>query len=56
MKNIVGISYGYRGLFDEHLPEIKLSRIVFQSIHLSGGNILGVARGSGNVPDIVDSI
>jgi hypothetical protein len=27
-----------------------------QGIHLSGGNILGVSRGSGNVPDIVDSI
>lgn len=56
VKNIVGISYGYRGLFDEHLPEIKLSRKVVQGVHLSGGSILGVSRGGGNVPDIVDSI
>uniref|UniRef100_A0A0D6R285 ATP-dependent 6-phosphofructokinase n=1 Tax=Araucaria cunninghamii TaxID=56994 RepID=A0A0D6R285_ARACU len=56
VKNIVGISYGYRGLFDEHLPEIPLSRKVVQNIHLSGGSLLGVSRGGGNVVDIADSI
>ncbi|GLJ13002.1 hypothetical protein SUGI_0203080 [Cryptomeria japonica] len=56
VKNIVGISYGYRGLFDENLPEIPLSRKVVQNIHLSGGSLLGVSRGGGNVTEIVDSI
>lgn len=56
VKNINGISYGYRGFFDENLPEIPLSRKVVQNIHLSGGSLLGVSRGGGSVSDIVDSI
>lgn len=56
VKNIIGVSYGYRGFFDENLPEIPLSRKVVQNIHLSGGSLLGVSRGGGNVSEIVDSI
>ncbi|KAH9321569.1 hypothetical protein KI387_016208, partial [Taxus chinensis] len=56
VKKIVGISYGYRGLFDERLPEIPLSRQVVQSIHLAGGSLLGVSRGGTSVSNIVDSL
>ncbi|KAK9119290.1 hypothetical protein Scep_017383 [Stephania cephalantha] len=56
VKNIVGIPYGYRGFFDKGLHEVPLSRQVVQNINLSGGSLLGVSRGNGEVSDIVDSI
>eukprot|EP00268_Persea_americana_P029639 TRINITY_DN2865_c1_g1_i3.p1 TRINITY_DN2865_c1_g1~~TRINITY_DN2865_c1_g1_i3.p1 ORF type:complete len:537 (+),score=85.12 TRINITY_DN2865_c1_g1_i3:307-1917(+) len=56
VKNIVGIQYGYRGFFDESLPETPLSRQVVQNINLAGGSLLGVSRGGASVSDIVDSI
>ncbi|KAL9670590.1 hypothetical protein QQ045_008143 [Rhodiola kirilowii] len=56
VKNIVGIQYGYRGFFDEDLPEILLSRQMVQNINLAGGSLLGVSRGGGKICDIVDSI
>uniref|UniRef100_A0A5B7CCD3 ATP-dependent 6-phosphofructokinase n=1 Tax=Davidia involucrata TaxID=16924 RepID=A0A5B7CCD3_DAVIN len=56
VKQIVGIQYGYRGFFDEVVPEIALSRQVVQNINLAGGSLLGVSRGGANISDIVDSI
>ncbi|KAK9107640.1 hypothetical protein Syun_023651 [Stephania yunnanensis] len=56
VKNVVGIPYGYRGFFDKGLHEVPLSRQVVQNINLSGGSLLGVSRGNGEVSDIVDSI
>ncbi|OVA13352.1 Phosphofructokinase domain [Macleaya cordata] len=56
VKKIIGIPYGYRGFFEETLPEIPLSRQVVQNINLAGGSLLGVSRGGPNVSDIVDSI
>eukprot|EP01018_Ginkgo_biloba_P005732 Gb_34276 [translate_table: standard] len=56
VKDIFGISYGYRGLFDDKLPEMPLSRQVVQNIHLAGGSLLGVSRGGANVSEIVDSM
>lgn len=56
VKRIVGIQYGYRGFFDQDLPEIELSRQVVQNINLAGGSLLGVSRGGANMDDIVDSI
>ncbi|KAF6154637.1 hypothetical protein GIB67_000521 [Kingdonia uniflora] len=56
VKKIVGIPYGYRGFFDEGLPEVPLSRQVVQNINLAGGSLLGVSRGGASVSDIVNSI
>ncbi|MCL7043950.1 hypothetical protein MKW94_004543 [Papaver nudicaule] len=56
VKNIIGIQYGYRGFFEESLPEIPLSRQVVQNINLAGGSLLGVSRGGANINEIVDSI
>ncbi|KAA8530358.1 hypothetical protein F0562_005067 [Nyssa sinensis] len=56
VKQIVGMQYGYRGFFDEGVPEIALSRQVVQNINLAGGSLLGVSRGGANISDIVDSI
>ncbi|PKA52957.1 6-phosphofructokinase 5, chloroplastic [Apostasia shenzhenica] len=55
VKNIVGIPHGYRG-FTKEEPEIPLSRKAVQTIHLSGGSILGVSRGGPAIDEIVDSI
>lgn len=56
VKKIVGIQYGYRGLFDRGLAEIELFREVVQNINLAGGSLLGVSRGGADVGEIVDSI
>lgn len=56
VNRIVGIQYGYRGFFDQDLPEIELSRQVVQNINLAGGSLLGVSRGGASMDDIVDSI
>ncbi|XP_010258379.1 PREDICTED: ATP-dependent 6-phosphofructokinase 5, chloroplastic-like [Nelumbo nucifera] len=56
VKKIIGIPFGYRGFFDQGLPEIPLSRNVVQNINLAGGSLLGVSRGGANVSEIVDSI
>ncbi|KAL0909618.1 hypothetical protein M5K25_020502 [Dendrobium thyrsiflorum] len=55
VKKIVGIPHGYRGFSTEE-PEIPLSRKAVQTIHLSGGSILGVSRGGPNIEEIVNSI
>ncbi|XP_031115186.1 ATP-dependent 6-phosphofructokinase 5, chloroplastic-like [Ipomoea triloba] len=55
-KKIVGIQYGYRGFFQDGLPEVQLSRKVVQNINLSGGSLLGVSRGGAQINRIVDSI
>ncbi|KAH0941731.1 hypothetical protein HID58_001368, partial [Brassica napus] len=56
VKNIVGISFGYKGFSDKDLTEMPLSRKVVQNIHLSGGSLLGVSRGGPSVSEIVDSM
>ncbi|RVW82611.1 ATP-dependent 6-phosphofructokinase 5, chloroplastic [Vitis vinifera] len=56
VKKIVGIQYGYRGLFDRGLAEIELFREVVQNINLAGGSLLGVSRGGADISEIVDSI
>ncbi|KAK9271656.1 hypothetical protein L1049_002019 [Liquidambar formosana] len=56
VKKIAGFQYGYRGFFDQDLPEIALSRHMVQNINLAGGSLLGVSRGGANIGDIVDSI
>ncbi|KAI0495873.1 hypothetical protein KFK09_022180 [Dendrobium nobile] len=55
VKKIVGIPHGYRG-FSAEEPEIPLSRKAVQTIHLSGGSILGVSRGGPDIEEIVNSI
>ncbi|KDP29747.1 hypothetical protein JCGZ_18682 [Jatropha curcas] len=56
VKKIVGIPFGYRGFSDNDLSEMPLSRKVVQNVHLSGGSLLGVSRGSPSVSDMVDSM
>ncbi|XP_010917037.1 ATP-dependent 6-phosphofructokinase 5, chloroplastic [Elaeis guineensis] len=56
VTKIIGIPFGYRGFFEEALPEIPLSRQVVQNINLHGGSLLGVSRGGPDISDIVDSI
>ncbi|XP_026402429.1 ATP-dependent 6-phosphofructokinase 5, chloroplastic-like isoform X2 [Papaver somniferum] len=56
VQKIFGIQYGYRGFFEESLPEIPLSRQVVQNINLNGGSLLGVSRGGANINEIVDSM
>ncbi|KAF6175600.1 hypothetical protein GIB67_002738 [Kingdonia uniflora] len=56
VKKITGIPFGYRGFFDDGIPEMSLSRKVVQNIHLTGGSLLGVSRGGPNISDIVDNM
>ncbi|KAI3985882.1 hypothetical protein MKX01_026668 [Papaver californicum] len=62
VQEIFGIQYGYRGFFEQSLPEIPesipalLSRQVVQNINLKGGSLLGVSRGGANINEIVDSV
>lgn len=56
VKKIVGIPFGFQGFFEDGATDIHLSRKVVQNIHLSGGSLLGVSRGSPSVTDIVDNI
>ncbi|KAG1334476.1 ATP-dependent 6-phosphofructokinase 5, chloroplastic [Cocos nucifera] len=56
VTKIIGIPFGYRGFFEEGLPEIQLSRQVVQNINLHGGSFLGVSRGGPDISEIVDSI
>jgi 6-phosphofructokinase 1 len=58
VHRISGIKYGFRGLLPEYnLPAIDLDIDVVDSIHKSGGTILGSSRGGGErVDDIVDTI
>jgi len=58
VRKISGIRYGYRGLLpDCRTPPLQLSPEIVKDIHLSGGTILGSARGYGDrTKDIVDFI
>ncbi|KAL2649522.1 hypothetical protein R1flu_017650 [Riccia fluitans] len=56
VKKMLGITYGYRGFFEESLQPIVLTRDVVQNIHLAGGSLLGVSRGGAKTSDIVDTL
>ncbi|CAM6095895.1 unnamed protein product [Calypogeia fissa] len=56
VKSMLGITYGYRGFFEETLKPIVLTRQAVQNIHLHGGSLLGVSRGGAKTSDIVDSL
>lgn len=58
VKNIYGIRYGYRGLIPEygHSP-LMLDPDIVDTIHESGGTILGSSRGNGRrAKELVDSL
>jgi 6-phosphofructokinase 1 len=57
VRDIYGIPYGYRGLNPSHnLSPIRLTEELVDDIHSNGGSILGSARGSEEVPVLVDSL
>ncbi|KAG6557429.1 hypothetical protein Mapa_000698 [Marchantia paleacea] len=56
VKRMLGITYGYRGFFEESLEPIVLTRHLVQNIHLAGGSLLGVSRGGAKTSDIVDTL
>ncbi|MBR7156685.1 MAG: ATP-dependent 6-phosphofructokinase [Lentisphaeria bacterium] len=57
VRDIYGIPYGYRGLNPaRNLSPIRLTEELVDNIHEMGGSILGSARGSEEVPQLVDSL
>jgi len=57
VENIIGIQYGYEGFIPKYNhPVVQLTPRSVQSIHLSGGTILGSSRGNQDVGAIVDRL
>jgi 6-phosphofructokinase 1 len=57
IKDVVGIPFGYAGLFDpEAFPPIRLDADKVDTIHLDGGSILGTSRGSQDVGVMVENL
>ncbi len=57
IKNIVGFKYGYEGLVSDYGHDvINLNPDVVDSIHMSGGTMLGTSRGMQNVAHMVDTL
>mmetsp|Transcript_23289 Transcript_23289/g.28140 ORF Transcript_23289/g.28140 Transcript_23289/m.28140 type:complete len:558 (+) Transcript_23289:99-1772(+) len=54
VRDIVGISNGYRGFYSENM--ITLNPDYVDSWHRQGGTILGTSRGGADINKIVDSI
>jgi 6-phosphofructokinase 1 len=54
--NILGIRYGFRGFYAPEFPPLVLNAEKVDSIHLSGGTLLGTSRGGSDVGRIVDAI
>ncbi len=57
ISRIAGIQYGFQGLIPKYNhPVIDLTAKMVDSIHLTGGTILGSSRGSQNVEEMVDTL
>lgn len=54
--NIHGIRYGLKGFYDKKHKPVVLTKKVVESIHLTGGTLLGTSRGGADIPKIVKSI
>jgi len=54
--NVLGIRYGLRGFYEEDHPPVVLTCESVESIHLTGGTVLGTSRGGSDIGRIVDSI
>ena len=54
--NIFGIRYGLKGFYDSKHKPIILTKKNVESIHLSGGTLLGTSRGGADIHKIVKSI
>ncbi len=54
--NTLGIRYGFRGFFSADHPPVVLTCDTVDSIHLSGGTVLGTSRGGSDVRRIADAI
>jgi 6-phosphofructokinase 1 len=54
--NILGIRYGFRGFYTPQFPPMVLNAEKVDSIHLSGGTVLGTSRGGSDVGRIVDAL
>jgi 6-phosphofructokinase 1 len=57
IKRTIGIQYGYEGFISSYNHEvIELTPQMVDSIHLTGGTILGSSRGNQDVGQIVDTL
>ena len=57
VNRIVGIQYGYEGFIPEfNHPVIDLTPQMVDSIHLTGGSMLGSSRGNQDIGKIVDTL
>jgi len=54
-SGILGVRYGFKGLYDKSCPPVQLSSRVVEGIHMQGGAILGTSgadEGGADSPDI----
>ena len=49
MKQILGIKYGFKGVYDPDVKPIVLTKKSVDGIQLQGGTILGTSRGGANI-------
>jgi 6-phosphofructokinase 1 len=57
VKRVIGIQYGYEGFISEYNhPVIELTPQIVDSIHLTGGTMLGTSRGNQDIGQIVDTL
>jgi len=57
VNRIIGIQYGYEGFISKYNhPIVDLTPEMVNSIHLTGGTILGSSRGNQDVSQIVDTL
>ena len=59
VRDILGVKYGFRGFVERTGPlrePVKLTSQLVDTIHLTGGSILGSSRGGSDVREIVENI
>jgi 6-phosphofructokinase 1 len=56
VQRILGLRYGYAGLSKQREPPLQLTAEVVESLHESGGTLLGSSRGPQNVGEMVDTL
>lgn len=47
--NILGIQYGFKGVYDKNRRPVVLTKKNVEGIHLEGGTILGTSRGGADI-------
>lgn len=57
VRRVIGIQYGYEGFISKYNhPVIDLTPQKVDSIHLTGGTVLGTSRGNQDITQIVDTL